>query len=227
MHNQATFAVDKINVSHAFTIADQQAVYRAIYKRRDMRHFSGGSISDAQLERLLQAAHHEPSAGFMQPWRFIRVRDKVLREGIHALVEQERVRTAQALAEREDAFMKLKVQGLLESAEVLVVALPPGRGQHIFGRRTMPEMDIASAACAIQNLWLAARAEGLGMGWVSMFCPKQLAQLVRMPEGSQAIAILCLGPVHAFYDQPMLQAEKWAMRAELADMVFEDRWPAA
>ncbi len=227
MQNQTTSAVDKINVSHAFTIAEQQAVYRAIYERRDMRHFSGGSISDAQLERLLQAAHHAPSVGFMQPWRFIRVRDKVLRESIHALVEQERVRTAQALAEREDAFMKLKVQGLLESAEVLVVALPPGREQHIFGRRTLPEMDIASAACAIQNLWLAARAEGLGMGWVSMFCPQQLAQLLHMPEGSQAIAILCLGPVQAFYDQPMLQTEKWAMRAELADMVFENSWPAA
>ncbi|CAN5457743.1 hypothetical protein BH10PSE16_BH10PSE16_23900 [soil metagenome] len=85
-------------------------------------------------------------------------------------------------------------------------------------------MDLASAACAIQNLWLAARAEGLGMGWVSIFCPVQLAGLLDMPEGSRPIAVLCLGPVHAFYDQPMLQAEKWAHRATLADMVFEDRW---
>ena len=210
--------------SHAFSKAEQAAVYRAIYERRDMRHFSGGSVPDDQLQRLLQAAHHAPSVGLMQPWRFIRVRNQLLRQALHVLVEQERVLTAKALEAREDEFMKLKVQGILAAAEVLVVAMPPGRKQHIFGRRTLPEMDMASAACAIQNLWLAARAEGLGMGWVSMFCPLQLAKLLQMPDGSQPIAILCLGPVDAFYDQPMLQAEKWAGRADLADMVFEDCW---
>ena len=189
-----------------------------------MRHFSGGCVPDEQLQRLLKAAHHAPSVGLMQPWRFIRVRSQPLRQALHELVEQERVLTAQALDAREDEFMKLKVQGILQAAEVLVVAMPPGREQHIFGRRTLPEMDLASAACAIQNLWLAARAEGLGMGWVSMFAPHALAKLMHMPEGSQPIAILCLGPVEAFYDQPMLQAEKWAARADLADMVFEDSW---
>ena len=209
---------------HAFSDSERQAVYRAIYERRDMRHFSGSTVADEVLQRLLQAAHHAPSVGFMQPWRFIRVRDRLLRESLHALVEQERVLTAQALGEREDEFMKLKVQGVLDAAEVLVVALPPGREQHIFGRRTLPEMDLASAACAIQNMWLAARAEGLGMGWVSIFCPLQLAQLLGMPDGSRPIAILCLGPVDAFYEQPMLQTEKWAQRADLADLVFEDCW---
>ena len=210
--------------THAFSKAEQAAVYRAIFERRDMRHFSGGSVPDDQLQRLLQAAHHAPSVGLMQPWRFIRVRSQHLRHALHALVERERVLTAKALDAREDEFMKLKVQGILDAAEVLVVAMPPGREQHIFGRRTLPEMDMASAACAIQNLWLAARAEGLGMGWVSMFCPLQLAKLLQMPDGSQPIAILCLGPVDAFYDQPMLQAEKWATPAALAAMVFEDTW---
>ena len=189
-----------------------------------MRHFSGGTVADDLLQRLLSAAHHAPSVGFMQPWRFIRICSRPLRESLHALVEQERILTAQALGEREDEFMQLKVQGVLDAAEVLVVALPPGREQHVFGRRTMPEMDLASAACAIQNLWLAARSEGLGMGWVSLFDPQRLADLLQMPEGSMPMAVLCLGPVHAFYDQPMLQAEKWAGRAALADMVFEDRW---
>ncbi len=212
---------------HAFSNAEQLAVYRAIHERRDMRHFSGGTVADDVLQRLLSAAHHAPSVGFMQPWRFIRVRSRPLREEAHALIEQERVLTAKALGEREDEFMKLKVQGVLDAAEVLVVALPPGREQHVFGRRTLPEMDVASAACAIQNLWLAARAEGLGMGWVSIFDPQQLAVLLQMPEGAKPIAVLCLGPVQAFYDQPMLQAEKWARRAPLADMVFEDRWGAA
>ncbi|MDP2254621.1 MAG: 5,6-dimethylbenzimidazole synthase [Polaromonas sp.] len=209
---------------HAFSDEERRGVYRAIYERRDMRHFSGGSVADDVLQRLLSAAHHAPSVGFMQPWRFIRVRKPALREAIHALVEQERILTARALKEREDEFMKLKVQGVLDAAEVLVVALPPGREAHVFGRRTLPEMDLASAACAIQNLWLAARAEGLGMGWVSIFSPVQLAQLLQMPEGSKPIAVLCLGPVEAFYDQPMLQTEHWASRAALSDMVFEDRW---
>ena len=208
----------------AFTPAERAAVYRAIFERRDMRHFAGGSVPDDQLQRLLKAAHYAPSVGLMQPWRFIRVRSQPLRQSLHALVEQERVLTAKALGKREDEFMKLKVQGILDVAEVLVVAMPPGREHHIFGRRTLPEMDLASATCAIQNMWLAARAEGLGMGWVSMFEPLQLARLLGMPEGSQPIAILCLGPVDAFYDQPMLQAEKWASRSELADMVFDDAW---
>ena len=208
----------------AFTPAERAAVYRAIFERRDMRHFAGGSVPDDQLQRLLKAAHYAPSVGLMQPWRFIRVRSQPRRQSLHALVEQERVLTAKALGKREDEFMKLKVQGILDVAEVLVVAMPPGREQHIFGRRTLPEMDLASATCAIQNMWLAARAEGLGMGWVSMFEPLQLARLLGMPEGSQPIAILCLGPVDAFYDQPMLQAEKWASRSELADMVFDDAW---
>ena len=211
-------------MNHAFSDAEQAAVYRAINERRDMRHFSGGEVADDVLQRLLCAAHHAPSVGLMQPWRFIRVRSQPLRQALHDLVEQERLLTAQALEKREDEFMRLKVQGILQAAEVLVVAMPPGREQHIFGRRTIPEMDLASTACAIQNMWLAARVEGLGMGWVSMFCPQQLAQLLDMPEGSHPVAILCLGPVAAFYDQPMLQAEKWAHRAALADMVFEDRW---
>ena len=209
---------------HAFSAAELRGVYRAIHERRDMRHFSGGTVPDEVLQRLLMAAHHAPSVGFMQPWRFIRVRSRELRESMHALVEEERLLTAQALGERQDEFMKLKVQGVLDAAEVLVVALPPGREQHVFGRRTLPEMDLASSACAIQNLWLAARAEGLGMGWVSIFCPTKLAALLQMPEGSRPIAMLCLGPVHAFYDQPMLQTENWAHRAALADMLFEDRW---
>lgn len=213
---------------HAFSAPEIAAVYRAIHERRDMRHFSGGTVSDELLQRLLSAAHHAPSVGFMQPWRFIRVRSRPLRESMHALVEEERLLTAQALGQqeagRDGEFMKLKVQGVLDAAEVLVVALPPGREQHIFGRRTLPEMDLASSACAIQNLWLTARAEGLGMGWVSIFDPLKLAELLQMPEGSKPIAMLCLGPVHAFYDQPMLQAENWARRAALTDMVFEDRW---
>jgi 5,6-dimethylbenzimidazole synthase len=200
------------------------AIYRAIYERRDMRHFLSDPISPEVVSRLLNAAHHAPSVGFMQPWRFIRISCPDLRNAIHALVEQERMATANALKEREDEFMKLKVEGILECAELWVAALGEHREQHIFGRRTMPHMDFASLSCAIQNLWLAARAEGLGLGWVSLFEPEHLKKLLAMPEGSQPAAILCLGHVEKFYDKPMLEQEHWADRKELKNLLFENTW---
>jgi 5,6-dimethylbenzimidazole synthase len=211
-------------MSQAFAAEEARAVYRAIHERRDMRHFAGGEVAPALLRRLLEAAHHAPSVGFMQPWRFIRIRDAALRTRLHAAVERERVLTARALGEREDAFMRLKVEGLLDAAELLAVTLADGREQHVFGRRTLPQMDLASAACAIQNLWLAARAEGLGMGWVSLFDPAEVAALLGLPAGAEPIALLCLGPVHGFYEEPMLQRERWARRAPLSSLVFDEAW---
>jgi 5,6-dimethylbenzimidazole synthase len=160
----------------------------------------------------------------MQPWRFMRISCPDLRKAIHALVEQERIRTAEALDERKDEFMKLKVEGILECPEVLVAALCEQREQYIFGRRTLPEMDLASLACAIQNMWLAARAEGIGLGWVSMFEPEALKTLLNMPEDSQPFAVLCLGHVDKFYDKPMLEQEQWADRKDLKDLLFENVW---
>ncbi|WP_431509138.1 5,6-dimethylbenzimidazole synthase [Variovorax sp. DAIF25] len=211
-------------MSQAFAAEEARAVYRAIHERRDMRHFAGGEVAPALLRRLLEAAHHAPSVGFMQPWRFIRIRDAALRTRLHAAVERERVLTARALGEREDAFMRLKVEGLLDAAELLAVTLADGREHHVFGRRTLPQMDLASAACAIQNLWLAARAEGLGMGWVSLFDPAEVAALLGLPAGAEPIALLCLGPVHGFYEEPMLQRERWARRAPLSALVFDEAW---
>lgn len=211
----------------AFSDAERAAVYRAIDERRDMRHFAGGSVAPEVLARLLQAAHQAPSVGLMQPWRFIRITSRRLRGDIQALVEQERVRTAEALGERSDDFMKLKVEGVSDCAEVLVAALMDGREHHVFGRRTLPEMDLASLSCAIQNLWLAARAEGLGMGWVSLFDPQALAQLLGMPAGAKPLAVLCLGPVERFYSEPMLVTEGWAQERPLEDLLFENQWEAS
>ncbi|NOS88595.1 MAG: 5,6-dimethylbenzimidazole synthase [Methylococcaceae bacterium] len=209
---------------HAYTDPERAAVYRAIYERRDMRHFLPDALAPEVLTRLLNAAHHAPSVGFMQPWRFIRITRPELRTALHALVEQERIATARALAAREEEFMKLKVEGLLECAEVLVAALCDQREQHIFGRRTLPEMDVASLACALQNMWLAARAEGIGMGWVSLFEVAALKTLLNMPEGSHPLAIVCLGHVPAFYDKPMLEQQQWAERQVLDDLIFENSW---
>jgi 5,6-dimethylbenzimidazole synthase len=207
-----------------FTPEEIAAVYRVIGLRRDMRHFLPDPLDDALLERLLGAAHMAPSVGLMQPWRFIIIRNPALRASVHALVESERVKTAQALAEREDEFMRLKVEGILECGELLVAALADGREAHVFGRRTMPEMDLASVACAIQNLWLAARAENVGMGWVSLFDPEALRLLMHMPEGSRPVAVLCLGYVSAFYPKPMLEEANWAHRLEPKSMLHTDYW---
>lgn len=200
------------------------AVYHAIAERRDIRHFLPDPIDPALLLRLLGAAHLAPSVGFMQPWRFIRIATRPLRDQLHALVEAERIATAHALGQREDEFMRLKVEGIRECGEVLVVALMERCEDHVFGRRTLPEMDLASVSCAIQNLWLAARAEGIGMGWVSMFEPERLKHLLGMPAGARPVAILCLGHVAAFYPKPMLELEGWAQRQRLSDLLFEDGW---
>lgn len=209
-----------------FTRDEIDTVYRVIAARRDMRHFRPEPLDEALLARLMHAAHLAPSVGFMQPWRFIRVRDQALRGRVHALVEAERAATAHALGERESEFMRLKVEGILECGELLAAALCEGRERHVFGRRTLPEMDLASAACAIQNMWLAARVEGIGMGWVSLFDPEALRTLLRMPAGSKPVALLCLGHVDAFYPRPMLEIEGWAERAELDTLVFTDYWGA-
>jgi 5,6-dimethylbenzimidazole synthase len=209
----------------AFSPQERRAVYRVIYERRDMRRFVPGAVVDeAVLARLLQAAHAAPSVGLMQPWRFIRITDASLRRHIHALVDEERPRTAKALGDRADEFLALKVEGILECAELFVVALGDGRDAHVFGRRTLPQMDLASVSCAIQNLWLAARSEGLGMGWVSLFDPQRLATLLGMPPGAEPVAILCLGPVPEFPDRPALELDGWAVGRPLSEFVCENRW---
>lgn len=200
-------------------------MYRVIAERRDMRRFVAGSTVDPDvLARLLAAAHAAPSVGLMQPWRFVRITDDVLRQRIHTLVDEERLRTAHALGEREQEFLALKVEGIRDCAELFAVALAEGRQAHIFGRRTLPQMDLASVSCAIQNLWLAARAEGLGMGWVSLFEPQPLAQLLAMPADAEPVAILCLGPVPEFPDRPALELDDWAYRRPLSEFVSENSW---
>jgi 5,6-dimethylbenzimidazole synthase len=208
-----------------FTEEERKVIYRVIGARRDMRHFLPGKvIEETVLQRLLEAAHCAPSVGLMQPWRFIRVRDTGLRASIAALVDEERQLTAQALAEREAEFLRLKVEGLRECAELLAVVLAPDDGT-LFGRRTMPQqMALCSVACAVENLWLAARAENLGMGWVSLFDPGRLGQLLGCPSEAQPIALLCLGPVSEFYARPMLEQVNWRQGKPLHEMLMLDGW---
>jgi 5,6-dimethylbenzimidazole synthase len=191
-----------------------------------MRHFNNKPVDKNILKKLIVAAHAGPSVGFMQPWRFIRISDLSLRDQIYSLVNEERLATADALQQqnKKDDFLKLKVEGIKSCAEILVVTMIPNREDYIFGRRTLPEMDIASTACAIQNIWLAARAEGLGLGWVSIFDPDKLSLLLKLPQGSRPLAILCLGHVDTFYDKPLLETEHWDSRRPIESIMMENYW---
>ena len=214
---------------HAYTSDEQAAIYKVIAERRDMRHFLPTPVAADTLTNILNAAHHAPSVGLMQPWRFIRISSDNIRKAIHQLVNEERVATAHAIGQHENnerhaEFMRLKVEGIVECGEVIVAALCNQREQHIFGRRTLPEMDIASVSCAIQNMWLAARAEGLGMGWVSLFDPIKLGALLNMPADAKPIAVLCLGHVATFYKEPMLVEAGWATEKPLTEMLMENSW---
>ena len=214
---------------NAYSLEEQAAIYKVIRERRDMRHFLPTPLDSAILQKILSAAHHAPSVGLMQPWRFIRITDVNIRQAIHKQVDAERVKTALAIGECETSarmseFLRLKVEGILECGEILVATLCDKRENNIFGRRTMPEMDIASVSCAIQNMWLAARAEGLGLGWVSLFDPIQLAKLLNIPSDAKPIAVLCLGHVASFYKEPMLVETGWKTEKPLFEMLMENSW---
>jgi 5,6-dimethylbenzimidazole synthase len=209
---------------HTFSNEEIAALWRTLRERRDVRHFAPGPLPEGLLQRLIEAAHLGPSVGYMQPWRFLHIRDTQLRQDIHTMVERERKNTADALDQRREEFMRLKVEGIRECSELLVATLRDGRENFVLGRRTMPEMDLASVACAIQNMWLAARAEGVGLGWVSLFDPEQLKNLLRMPADAQPVAILCIGHVESFYPKPMLELEGWEQRRPLADVLGMDHW---
>lgn len=215
--------------NHQYSASEIAAIYRVIAERRDMRHFLPTPVDSETLTRILNAAHQAPSVGLMQPWRFIRITDHSIRSSIHQLVDEERKLTAQAIGEYENTarmaeFLRLKVEGILDCGELLIATLCNKREGHIFGRRTLPEMDIASVSCAIQNMWLAARAEGLGMGWVSLFDPVKLGMLLNVPADAKPIAILCIGHVNTFYNEPMLVETGWKTARPLADMVMENQW---
>lgn len=213
----------------SYTDSEIKAVWRALRERRDMRHFvpaaEAEALPEGLIERLVEAAHLAPSVGFMQPWRFIRITERRLREKLHSLVEAERLKTAATLPSRKEEFLDVKIEGILDCGELLVVTLMHDREKHIIGRRVLPEMDIASVGCAIQNMWLAARAEGIGLGWVSFFDPDALASLLDLPAGARPLGILCIGRVPAFYPRPMFEDAGWGKRLRLDQVLFENCWP--
>ena len=210
-----------------FSPEERRGVYRAIHERRDVRaHFRGEPIPTAVLARLLTAAHHAPSVGFMQPWDFILIDDVVLRGAVKRLFEVENERAAAHYeGERAALYRSLKLEGILESPLNLCVTCDRARGgPHVLGRNTVLDADLFSACLAVQNLWLAARAEGVGVGWVTILDPAELARLLELPERVYPLAYLCLGYVTEFAPVPDLQAAGWGDRLDLAGLLHHNRW---
>jgi len=212
---------------HAFSEAERAAVYKAIVSRRDVRReFLPDPIPEAVLRRILSAAHHAPSVGFMQPWDFILVRDRGIRQQIKAAFEQAHAEAAaQFEGEQRETYRGLKLEGILEAPLGICVTCDRARhGPVVIGRSQNPEMDLYSSVCAVQNLWLAARAEGLGVGWVSIIDHAALAAILGLPERVQPVAYLCVGAVAFFRERPELEDAGWLERTDLKTLIHHDRW---
>jgi 5,6-dimethylbenzimidazole synthase len=210
-----------------FSDEERRGVYRAIYERRDVRsHFLPDPVPAQVLNRILDAAHHAPSVGFMQPWDFIVIRDPSVREEIYRNFDCASRRAAQAYqGEQRELYDSLKLAGILEAPVNICVTCDPERAKGSgLGRQTDPGVPIYSTVCAVQNLWLAARAESLGVGWVSILDLDQLKATLGIPRALTLIAYLCVGYVSEFRPQPDLEEKGWETRSKLADVVHLDRW---
>jgi 5,6-dimethylbenzimidazole synthase len=212
-----------------FSDAERKSVYRAIYERRDVRsRFIAAPLSDEVLARILDAAHHAPSVGFMQPWEFIVITDAFVRRAVRHQFEDTNTRAAEAyVGERRDLYDRLKLEAIEDSAVNLCVTCNPtvARG-HGLGRQTMPETALYSAVCAIQNCWLAARAENVGVGWVSIIEVDALRRILAIPDHILIVGYLCLGYVSGFDAEPELEAKGWEQRVPLVDVLHFDRYGA-
>lgn len=215
-----------MSTPHAFSEAERAAVYRAIRERRDVRRFRPDPVPDDVLRRLLEAAAHAPSVGYMQPWNFLVVRDGGVRRQVHEAFGRANAAARELFPpEWRDRYAALKLEGILDSALNVCVTCDRGRfGPVVLGRTCQPDMDLYSAVCAVQNFWLAARAEGVGVGWVSIVRPEDLVRILALPEGVVPVAYLCVGYTDGFAAEPELKTAGWLPAVPLAELVYYDRW---
>jgi len=201
------------------------AIYDVIAKRRDIRRFRPDPVPPQLVEKVLGAAHLAPSVGFMQPWRFIVIRDPATKAAVRRLAQRERLRQAPKFGARAGHFLDQKIEGIVEAPVGICVCCDHGDPEiEVLGRGTIPQTDLYSTACAIQNLWLAARAEGLGVGWVSFYRPEDLRALLGLPERVDPVAYLCLGWPDERPPRPGLESSGWASRLPLEAVVMQERW---
>jgi len=210
-----------------FTKEEKKGFYKAIYSRRDVRsHFTPRPIEDEALSKILHAAHHAPSVGFSQPWNFILIKDIETKKKIKASFEEEKNRSSQLVEEpKKSKYLSFKLEGILESPVNLCVTYDPSKfGPFVIGRSSIPEAGLYSVCCAIQNLWLAARTEGIGLGWVSILSNETLKENLELPEHVVPVAYLCLGYVDDFAEKPDLETAGWLPRLDLKDVVYFEKW---
>ncbi|WP_263772159.1 5,6-dimethylbenzimidazole synthase [Propionivibrio soli] len=212
---------------HAFTAEARAAIYQAIFSRRDVRgQFLPKAVPDDVLSRILTAAHHAPSVGFMQPWNFLIVQSEPTKRRVHAAFEKAHAEAADMFAgDKRATYRKLKLEGILEAPVGICITCDRERtGPVVVGRTHMKTMDLYSSVCAVQNLWLAARAEGLGVGWVSIFNQVDLQTALGIPKEIVPIAYLCVGYVSHFYAKPELETAGWLPRMPIQDLVYFEAW---
>ena len=217
---------EEFSEPHEFTEEKKQGLYEAIYKRRDMRHFLPDPVDPNVLGKILHAAHHAGSVGFMQPWNFIVIDDPKIKKKIannFSSANQAAEKNYSGL--RKELYQSLKLEGITDAPVNIVVTCDTERnGPHVLGRNTIPETDLFSACCAVQNLWLSARAEGIAVGWVSILDPKRLKDDLELPANIEIVAYLCVGHTKSFYKKPMLESAGWGKRLALKNLVYYNRW---
>ncbi len=226
-HAGDTMEASLIQSNPDFSAAERDSVYRCIHQRRDVRgQFLPDPIPDATLARLLRAAHHAPSVGFMQPWDFIVVREAEAKQRVHDAFAAANAEAATMFeGDRQRTYRTLKLEGILEAPVGICVTCDRRRtGPVVVGRTHQKEMDLYSAVCAVQNLWLAARAENLGVGWVSIMRHADLRRALGIPPSIRPIAYLCVGRVSHFFEKPELETAGWLPRTPLSEIVWFDRW---
>jgi 5,6-dimethylbenzimidazole synthase len=213
--------------NYGFSDEQREGLYRAIRERRDVRsQFLPDPIAPDILARLLQAAHHAPSVGFMQPWDFLVIDSIEIKRAVKALYERANAEAANNYSgERAAQYRRLKLEGIVDSPINLCITCDRQRGgPHVLGRNTMLETDLFSTCLAVQNLWLAARSEGIGVGWVSIVDPALLAETLKLPPQVQPVAYLCLGYVSEFLPKPELEIAGWRSRLPLEQLLHANTW---
>ena len=211
----------------SFTESEREAIYKVMRQRRDIRRFLPNPVPDPILRRILEMAHLAPSVGFMQPWNFIVITAAEVRQQVKAIFEEVNAREQARIenSERKELYARLTLEGILEAPLNLAVTCDTRRDQPVvLGRAPMPQTDLFSTCLAIQNLWLAARAEGFGVGWVSILDRPTIEKLLGLPEGVQLVAYLCVGYPVEFRLKPMLEEVGWKNRQPIGELVFQDRW---
>jgi 5,6-dimethylbenzimidazole synthase len=210
----------------AFTPSERDAVYKAIFTRRDVRRFLSAPIPSDVVERILLAAHHAPSVGFMQPWNFILIREPQTRSLIKEAFLLARSQEAEQFSgEKKKLYLTLKLEGIQEAPLNICVTCDSTRhGPAVLGRSVIPQTDIYSTCCAVQNLWLAARAEGVGVGWVSILSEEKLKEILRIPARITVVAYLCMGYPERFDPKPELERVGWLDRLPLRNVVLDETW---